>query len=79
MVKPRACGVPQEANVRRLVHFVGFRDDRYWNAARVWGAPDVIHETWDIYAADDVAPGDVVLFAKGESDQEPRSFNRPPA
>ena len=58
-----------------LLHFVGFRDDRYWNAVRIWGLPDMIHETWDRYAADDVAPGDVVVFAEGNADQQPRSFS----
>ncbi len=61
--------------VRRLVHFVGFRDDRYWNAVRVFGPPDMIHETWDRYAADEVAAGDLVVFATGEGDRQPRSFS----
>ncbi|UIP06629.1 hypothetical protein LY632_13225 [Erythrobacter sp. SDW2] len=58
----------------RLVHFVGFRDDRYWNAVRVFGPPDMIHEAWDRYAADDTAPEDLVVLAEGEWDQPPRSF-----
>lgn len=57
-----------------LVHFVGFRDDRYWNAVCVFGPPDMIHQTWDIYAANDVAPWDVAVFAEGEAAREPRSF-----
>lgn len=57
-----------------LVHFVGFRDDRYWNAVRVWGEPDMIHEAWDNYAQDETAPGDTVIFAEGEWNQTPRSF-----
>ena len=59
---------------KALVHFVGFRDDRYWNAVRIWGMPDMIHEAWDRYAADDTAPGDVIIFAEGEWNQKPRSF-----
>ncbi|QWC56440.1 hypothetical protein F7D01_04435 [Erythrobacter sp. 3-20A1M] len=59
----------------RLVHFVGFRDDRYWNAVRVFGPPDMIHPVWDMYAANDVAPGDTVVFATGEADRAPRSFS----
>lgn len=65
--------MPQD-KLSRLVHFVGFRDDRYWNAARAFGPPDMIHEAWDQYAADETAPGDVVVFAQGEWDQPPRSF-----
>lgn len=57
-----------------LLHFVGFRDDRYWSAVRVWGPPDFIHPTWDFYAANDVAPGDVVVFARHSADALPRSF-----
>lgn len=34
----------------------------------------MIHEAWDQYAADETAPGDVVVFAQGEWDQPPRSF-----
>nr|WP_192895944.1 hypothetical protein [Parerythrobacter lutipelagi] len=58
----------------RLVHFVGFRDDRYWNALRIFGPPDMIHRDWDRYAADDVAPDDLVVFAIGDANQKPRSF-----
>ncbi|MGB3739159.1 MAG: hypothetical protein WA948_07380 [Pontixanthobacter sp.] len=60
--------------MRAMIHFIGFRDDRYWNAVRVFGAPDYIHEAWDTYAANDIAPGDMVVFAEGEANREPRSF-----
>ena len=60
--------------IRPALHFVGFRDDRYWNAVRVFGPPDFIHPAWDVYAANDVAPGDIVLFAEGAADRAPRSF-----
>ncbi|MXO57794.1 hypothetical protein [Pontixanthobacter gangjinensis] len=60
---------------RSLLHFVGFRDDRYWNAVRIWGEPDAIHEAWDQYAADEIAPGDVVIFAEGNAGAQPRSFS----
>ncbi|AYO85383.1 hypothetical protein [Methylobacterium brachiatum] len=48
------------------VHYVGFRDDRYWNAYRIFGGPRVIHRRWDFYATRDVGPGDVVIFAEGD-------------
>ena len=66
--------MPRAAEPVALVHFVGFRDDRYWNAVRVFGPPDVIHRAFDRYAADDIAPGDTVVFANGAHDQRPRSF-----
>ena len=65
----------REPHPARLVHFVGFRDDRYWNAAAVFGPPDMIHRNWDIYAANDVALGDIVVHATGEWNRKPRSFS----
>lgn len=59
------------------LHFVGFRDERYWNAVKVWGKPDFVHITYDRYATHDMAPGDIVIFAKGDWRQEPRSFGGP--
>ncbi len=63
----------------RLVHYVGFRDDpggiRAANAARIYGPPDMVHSNWDVYAANDVAPGDIVIHADGEWDRPPRSFS----
>lgn len=57
-----------------LLHFVGFRDDRYWNAVKIWGEPNMIHEAWDCYAEHDTAPGDTIVFAEGAWNQKPRSF-----
>jgi hypothetical protein len=64
-------------NSVKCVHFVGFRDDRYWNAVKVFGSPQFIHRGWDLRAQRDVGPEDVVIFANGEYDQIPRirSFN----
>ena len=59
-----------------LVHFVGFSDDRYWNAVKVFGLPDYVHRTWDGYAADEIAPQDTVVFATGEWSRPPRRFSR---
>jgi hypothetical protein len=56
----------------RAVHYVGFRDDRYWSAFRIWGGPRFIHRGWDLRARRDVGPDDVVIFAEDESDQVPR-------
>jgi hypothetical protein len=53
----------------RSIHYVGFRDDRYWNAYRVFGGPRVIHRRWDFYATRDVGPDDVVIFANGDETQ----------
>lgn len=52
-----------------MLHFVGFKDDRYLNAVRVFGRPDFIHRRWDARAVCEVAPGDVVVFADGDETQ----------
>lgn len=46
-----------------ILHFVGFCDDRYHNAVRVWGKPDFHHRVYDRRAVADIAPGDVAVFA----------------
>ena len=48
------------------VHFVGFRDDRYINAVRVFGRPDFVHPRWDERARREIADGDTVIFATGD-------------
>jgi hypothetical protein len=60
-----------------LLHFVGFKGDEYPRAVRVFGRPDFVHRGWDLRAKREVAPGDTVVFAKGDFDQPPRamSFN----
>ncbi len=60
------------ADEKAASHFVGFRDDRYWNAVRVFGFPDFIHRGWDLRAQREIAPGDIVVFADGDGNQEPR-------
>jgi hypothetical protein len=48
------------------LHFVGFKDDRYWNAVKVFGLPDFYHRVWDVRARQEVVPGDVAVFATGD-------------
>lgn len=54
-----------------MLHFVGFRDDRYWNAVRVFGPPDFIHRRWDLRAKREIAPDDLIVFATGNERQKP--------
>ena len=80
MAKPMTAAAdlpPTNKALLPAVHFIGFRDDRYWNAVRIWGQPDFVHITFDRYAAQDIAPWDVAVFAEGDWHQEPRSFNGP--
>lgn len=55
--------------MRAALHFVGFRNDRYWNAVRVFGRPDFIHRRWDRRAQREIADGDTVLFADKDERQ----------
>lgn len=48
------------------LHFVGFSDDRYWNAVAVFGLPDFYHRIWDRRAQQEIVPGDVAVFANGD-------------
>lgn len=58
-----------------ILHFVGFKDDRYLTAVRVFGLPDFIHRGWDLRAQREIAPGDTIVFASGDADQEPRRMS----
>jgi hypothetical protein len=55
--------------MRACVHFVGFRDDRYWSAAVVFGKPDFIHKAWDRRSQREIGPDDVIVFASGDESQ----------
>lgn len=59
------------------VHFVGFRDDRYHAAVRVFGEPDFIHIGFDRRALREIGEGDTVVFADGPANQEPRHKSFP--
>jgi hypothetical protein len=48
------------------LHFIGFKDDRYWNAVRVFGLPDFYHRIWDFRARQELVDGDVAVFAFGD-------------
>ena len=58
-----------------VVHYVGFRDDRYWNAIKVFGLPDFYHRVWDRRARQEIVEGDVAIFANGSIDDEPKPIS----
>lgn len=60
---------------RPCTHFVGFRDDAYARAIRVFGRPDFIHRRWDHRARREIADGDTIVFATGDEHQAPSPFN----
>jgi hypothetical protein len=57
------------SRMKNALHFVGFKNDRFRNALRVFGAPDFWHRRWDRRAIAEVADGDVVVFADGDESQ----------
>ena len=59
----------------RCVHYVGFRDDRYLTALRVFGGPVFIHRRWDRRAQREIAEGDLVVFATGDANQPLSQYN----
>lgn len=56
----------------RIVHFVGFNGEEYWSAVKAFGHPHYIHRGWDLRAQREISDDDLVVFAQGEYDQEPR-------
>ena len=62
--------------MRAAIHFVGFKNDqRYQNAAAVFGLPDFLHPGWDNRAKREIADEDLIVFANGAADQTPRAMN----
>lgn len=61
----------------KAVHFVGFRGMEYHSAVRVWGLPDFYHRSWDTRAQQEIAWGDVVVFAcaKGDTNSPPSPYS----
>lgn len=62
-------------STNRCVHYVGFRDDRFLSAWRVFGGPVFIHRVWDKRAKREIADTDLVIFANGSHDQKPTERN----
>lgn len=60
---------------RRAIHFVGFRGEEYWAAVKAFGRPDFIHRRWDLRAKRELHPDDLVVFAKGDENQEPSKIS----
>ena len=58
------------------IHFVGFRDDRYWNAVKVFGRPQMVHRKLDRRAAREIDPDvDLIVFADGDESQPLANHN----
>lgn len=57
-----------------VLHFVGFKDERYWSAIKVFGRPDFVHRYWDWRCVADIDDGDMVVFADGDETMPVRRF-----
>lgn len=63
------------------VHFIGVMqpaiafDERYDYMVRFFGKPDFVHRFWDIRAQQEIAPGDVAIFAKGTDADPPTPYS----
>jgi hypothetical protein len=55
------------------LHFVGFGDDRVFNARAIFGQPDFYHRNWDYRAKQEIVSGDVAVFATGTIDDAPKA------
>lgn len=59
----------------RCVHFIGFNDERYWSAVRIWGKPHFIHRRWDRRAKREICDEDILVFAEGNWTDSPSKYN----
>lgn len=60
------------------LHFVRFDDchgSTFVAAVKAFGPPAFMHRKWDQRAQRDIAPGDTVVFAKGDADQPISRWN----
>ena len=57
------------------MHFVGFKDERVFNAIKTFGKPDFWHRTWDNRAKGMIIPGDVAVFADDTEQSTPCMFD----
>lgn len=60
---------------KQCIHFVGFKDDRYWNAVAAFGKPDFVHRIWDGRAKSMIADGDIAVFAAGDDSDTPQMYS----
>ena len=60
--------------MNNAIHFVGFKDNRYITAIKVFGTPDFIHRFWDQRAVNEVMENDIVIFADADETQAVETF-----
>lgn len=62
---------------RPMVHFVGFKNDRVFNAIKTFGPPDFWHRKYDYRAVCEIVEGDIAIFADGDENSpiDPYGFD----
>jgi hypothetical protein len=60
--------------MKNALHFVGFKDDRFRTACKVFGKPDFIHRFHDNRFLQEFMEGDVAVFATGDEHQKVWEF-----
>jgi hypothetical protein len=62
----------------RTVHYIGFRDDAYTRAYRIWGGPAMIHRVNDIRTQSEIChTNDVAIYAGKEREDHIRDIPGP--
>jgi len=64
------------SDIKPCLHFIGFSDDAYLRAVRIFGLPDIIHRYYDHRAVSDIAACDTVVFGR-EKDWVRYQLNMP--
>jgi len=62
----------------RVVHYIGFRDDAYLRALRIFGGPVMIHRVNDIRTQSEIDPRhDMAIYAGKEREERVRDIPGP--
>lgn len=60
--------------MHNALHFVGFKDDRIFNAIKIFGKPDFWHRVYDARTLQEIFEGDKIVFATGDENQPLKEF-----
>lgn len=62
----------------RTIHYIGFRDDAFIRARRIFGGPVMIHRVNDIRTQSEIDPeNDVAIYAGKEREDRVREIPGP--
>lgn len=62
----------------RVIHYIGFRDDAFLRAYRIYGGPAMIHRVNDRFAQNEIDPEtDIAIYAGNEHEDRVRFYPAP--